>query len=259
MLIAERHARLEALIARRGMSDLDTLSAELNVSQSTIRRDLELLESRGIVRRTHGGVVYVGQAVALRSPYSYTFDQRMSVLAGTKRQMAKAAAQQVDAGQTVLIDGGTTTFYLAQELLHKSLQIVTNSLPIANVFLNVEGVELILTGGVLYPRYGVLLGPKADNALSAVHASLMFLSVAGVHEGSMFNQNLLMVQTQRRMMEKAQKVVLLADSSKFGQQALARLGGLDEIDIVVSDAGLGEAERRLIQGAGCQLIIAPSD
>jgi DeoR family ulaG and ulaABCDEF operon transcriptional repressor len=75
----------------------------------------------------------------------------------------------------------------------------------------------------------------------------------------MFNQNLLMVQTQRRMMEKAQKVVLLADSSKFGQQALARLGGLDEIDIVVSDAGLGEAERRLIQGAGCQLIIAPSD
>jgi len=183
----------------------------------------------------------------------------MGVLAGAKRQMAKAAAQQVDAGQTVLIDGGTTTFYLAQELLHKSLQIVTNSLPIANVFLNVEGVELILTGGVLYPRYGVLLGPMADSALSSVHASLMFLSVAGVHESAMFNQNLLMVQTQRRMMEQAQKVVLLADSSKFGQQALARLGGLDEIDTVVSDAGLAEPERKLIEAAGCQLIIAPSD
>jgi len=256
MLIAERQARLEELIARRGMADLDTLSAELNVSQSTIRRDLELLESRGIVRRTHGGVICVGHAAPTRTPYSYAFDQRMSVLADAKRIIAKAAAAQVEPGQTVLIDGGTTTFYLAQELLHKSLQIVTNSLPIANVFLNVEGVELILTGGVLYPRYGVLLGPMADTTLSAIHATLMFLSVAGVHEDSLFNQNLLMVQTQRRMMEKAQKVVLLADSSKFGQQALARLGGLDEIDIVVTDAALEDTWRKRIQAAGCELIVA---
>jgi DeoR/GlpR family transcriptional regulator of sugar metabolism len=259
MLIAERHARLEALIARRGMADLDTLCAELNVSQSTIRRDLEALESRGVVRRTHGGVICVGHTTQSRAPYSYAFDQRMGVLPDAKRRIAKAAAAIVEAGQTVLIDGGTTTFYLAQELLHKSLQIVTNSLPIANVFLNVEGVELILTGGVLYPRYGVLLGPMADSTLSAVHATLMFLSVAGIHEDSLFNQNLLMVQTQRRMMEKAQKVVLLADSSKFGQQALARLGGLDEIDIVVSDAALDETYRKRIEAAGCELIVAAGD
>jgi DeoR family fructose operon transcriptional repressor len=246
MLIPERQARLEALIARRGMSDLDTLAAELNVSQSTIRRDIELLEKRGVVRRTHGGVIYVGQSV-------------MSVEAGAKRQIGRAAAQRVDAGQTVLIDGGTTTFYLAQELLHKSLQIVTNSLPIANVFLSVEGVELILTGGVLYPRYGTLLGPTTDTSLAAVHASLMFLSVAGVHEDSLFNQNLLMVHTQRRMMEQAQKVVLLADSSKFGQQALARLGGLEEIDVVVSDAGLGGEYRQKIEAAGCELVIAAGE
>jgi DeoR family fructose operon transcriptional repressor len=256
MLIAERHARLEALIARRGMSDLDTLCAELNVSQSTIRRDLEALENRGIVRRTHGGVICVGHTAPPRTPYSYAFDQRMGVLADAKRLIAQAAAARVEQGQTVLIDGGTTTFYLAQELLHKSLQIVTNSVPIANVFLNDEGAELILTGGVLYPRYGVMLGPMADATLASVHASVLFLSVAGVHEDSLFNQNLLMVQTQRRMMEKAQKVVLLADSSKFGQQALARLGALDEIDIVVSDTGLDQTYRQRVEAAGCELIIA---
>jgi DeoR/GlpR family transcriptional regulator of sugar metabolism len=257
MLIEERQSRLEALIARRGTADLQTLSAELNVSQSTIRRDLEVLESRGIVRRTHGGVIFAGHGATPRTPYSYAFDQRMDVLADAKRAMARAAAARVEPGQTVLIDGGTTTFYLAQELLSKALQIVTNSLPIANVFLNVKGVELILTGGVLYPRYGVLLGPMADSALSAIHASVMFLSVAGVHEASLFNQNLLMVQTQRRMMEQAQKVVLLADSSKFGQQALARLGGLDEIDTVVTDAGLDQVWRQRVEAAGCELVISP--
>jgi DeoR/GlpR family transcriptional regulator of sugar metabolism len=256
MLIAERQARLQALIAKRGSSHLDTLSAELKVSASTVRRDLEILENKGLVRRTHGGVIWVGNESPGRTPYHYAFDERMGVLADAKRAIARSAARTVERGQTVIIDGGTTTFYLAQELSDKSLQIVTNSLPIANVFLDVEGVELILTGGVLYPRYGVLLGPMADNSLSSVHASVLFLSVAGILNHQLFNQNLLMVQTQRRMMEMAQKVVLLADSSKFGQQALAKLGALDEIDVVVTDAGLNSEHREQIAAAGCELILA---
>jgi DeoR/GlpR family transcriptional regulator of sugar metabolism len=156
----------------------------------------------------------------------------------------------------VLIDGGTTTFYLAQELLGQPLQLVTNSLPIANLFLNDDNVELILTGGLMYPRYGVLLGPTAENILSTIHTKTLFLSVAGIHNGGLYNQNLLLVQSERRMMEQAQEVVLLADSSKFGQQALARLGELSEIDTVVTDSGISNEHRRAVEGAGCQLIVA---
>jgi DeoR family fructose operon transcriptional repressor len=254
MLIPERQSHLQQFLSQRGMADLDTLAAELRVSSSTVRRDLELLEQRGLVKRTHGGVVWIGDKANGARPYA--FDQRMGYRHDAKVAIAKAARALVSPGQTVLVDGGTTTFYLAQQLLGQPLQLVTNSLPIANLFLNDDNVELILTGGLMYPRYGVLLGPTAEHILSTIHTKTLFLSVAGVHNGALYNQNLLLVQSERRMMEQAQEVVLLADSSKFGQQALARLGELAEVDTVVTDHGLTDDHRRAIESAGCQLIVA---
>ena len=254
MLIAERQSRLRDLLSNRGMCDLETLAAELNVSQSTIRRDVEILEQNGLVERTHGGVIWLGDRANSTRPYA--FHQRMNYRVDQKRQIARAARSLVQPGQTILIDGGTTTFYLAQELLGQPMQLVTNSLPIANLFLNDENVELLLAGGLMYPRYGVLLGPMAESVLSTSHTKTMFLSVAGVHDGSLYNQNLLLVQAERRMMEQSQQVVLLADSAKFGQQALAKLGALDEIDVVVSDAALSKEHQDAVRAAGCELILA---
>jgi DeoR/GlpR family transcriptional regulator of sugar metabolism len=254
MMIAERQSLLKQLLSQRGMADLETLSSELRVSPSTVRRDLEQLEQVGLVRRTHGGVIWVGDKASGARPYA--FDQRMGFQDDAKRAIAKAARSLVSPGQTVLIDGGTTTFYLAQELLGQSLQLVTNSLPIANLFLNDDHVELILTGGLMYPRYGVLLGPTAENTLSTIHTKTLFLSVAGVNNGSMYNQNLLLVQSERRMMEQAQEVILLIDSGKFGQQALARLGELSEVDTVVTDAAITDEHKAAVAAAGCHLIVA---
>ncbi len=258
MLIAERKSRLRELIARKGMSDLDSLAAELRVSQSTVRRDIDAMVDEGLVKRTHGGVIWIGEPNANNAAATrpYAFDQRMSYEMDAKRQIAKAARSLVQDNETVLIDGGTTTFYLAEQLLGQSLQIVTNSLPIANLFLNDENVELVLTGGLMYPRYGVLLGPTAEHVISTIHTKTMFLSVAGIHDGRLYNQNLLLVQAEQRMMAQAQQVVLLADSTKFGQQALARLCALSEIDIVVTDAAITDAHREQVRQAGCELIVA---
>ena len=197
MLIAERQSRLKELLARRGMSDLDSLSAELQVSQSTIRRDVEMLEHAGLVERTHGGVIWVGEK-RNGGARPYAFDQRMGYQFEPKRQIAKAARRLVHPGQTILIDGGTTTFYLAHELLGLPLQIVTNSLPIANQFLNDDHVELVLTGGQMYPRYGVLLGPVVESFIAGINATTLFLSAAGVHQGQVYNQNLLLVRPRSR-------------------------------------------------------------
>ena len=261
MLIAERHTRLKELLARRGVCDLKSLSAELDVSHSTVRRDIEALEQQGLVQQTHGGAIWVGEMAngsggAVGGARPYAFDQRMGYQLDAKRAIARAARDLVQPGETVLLDGGTTTFHLAQELLGRPLQLVTNSLPIANLFLNDDGVELILTGGLVYPRYGVLLGPGAENMLATIHTKTLFLSVAGINEGMLYNQNLLLVQSERRMMEQAQQVVLLADSGKFGQQALAQLCRLDEIDVVVSDDALSAEHREHARQAGCELIIA---
>ncbi len=258
MIIAERQSRLQTLLSHRGMADMETLSAELGVSSSTIRRDLDALEQKGLVKRTHGGVIWLGDGKSSPASRPYAFDQRMGYQHAAKLAIARAAKSLVQPGQTVLIDGGTTTFYLAQELLGQPLQLVTNSLPIANLFLNDEHVELILTGGLMYPRYGVLLGPTAENTLSTIHTKTLFLSVAGVYQDALYNQNLLLVQSERRMMQQAQEVVLLADATKFGQQALSKLGDLSEIDTVVTDATLSDDHRAAIQSAGCHLIIAPT-
>lgn len=259
MLIAERQTRLKDLLSRRGMCALDTLAVELNVSQSTVRRDIEALEEQGIVMRTHGGVIWVGgdkQQQSTSNTRPYAFDQRMNYEIDAKRRIARAARSLVQPGQTILIDGGTTTFHLAQELFGVPLQVVTNSLPIANLFVDDDNVELILTGGLMYPRYGVLLGPLAEQIISTIHTKTLFFSVAGIHAGTLYNQNLLLVQAEQKMMQQAQQIVLLADASKFGQQALAQLGALSEIDVVVSDARLGEEHRRQVQAAGCELILA---
>lgn len=254
MLIEQRQSRLQELLARQGMSDLDSLAKTLDVSQSTVRRDVEALAARGLARRTHGGVIWLGERTG--PTRLYVFDQKLDDQVEAKRQIARAAADLVQLGQTVLIDGGTTTYYLAEALAGRPLQLVTNSLPIAQVFLNDEKVEVILTGGLLYPRYGVFLGPGAESMLESVHASMLFLSVAGIFESHLYNQNLLLVHSERKMMEQAQQIVLLVDHEKFGQQALVRLCDLKEIDVVVSDAGIGEAERKIVEQAGCQLIVA---
>jgi DeoR family fructose operon transcriptional repressor len=255
MLIAERQSRLQELLAQRGIADLDSLAEQLRVSSSTIRRDVEQLESKGLVSRTHGGVIWIGDRNS-NSTRPYAFDQRMGYQLDAKRRIARAARSLVRPGETILIDGGTTTFYFAEELLGLPLQLVTNSLPIANLFLNDDHVELILVGGLMYPRYGVLLGPVAENLLGAMHAKTLFLSVAGVNDATMYNQNLLLVQAERKMIEQAQQVVLLCDSGKFGHQALAKLGDLREVDVVVSDGDLSDEHRGSVRSAGCDLVIA---
>lgn len=254
MLIAERQNRLRDLLTRRGMSDLDSLAAELDVSQSTVRRDVEALVSAGLVQRTHGGVIWVGDKNATARPYA--FDQRMGFRIDAKRAVARAAKALVQPGQTILIDGGTTTFYFAEELAGLPLQIVTNSLPIANLFHNDENVELIVMGGLMYPRYGVLLGPLTEQQLGTIHAKTLFFSVAGVHDGSLYNQNLLLVQVEQAMMRQVQDVVLLADSSKFAQQALSQLCSLNQVRTVVVDNSVNETARTQISDAGCKLIVA---
>lgn len=253
MLIAQRQSRLQELISRRGMSDLETLADELGVSQSTIRRDIEAMEQRGLVQRTHGGVVWVGQG----ETFPYVFDERRSMQTQAKQRIGLAAAELVRPGQTILIDGGTTTCALAEQLVGRTVQIITNSLPIAAMFQNSDRTELILTGGLLYPRHGVLLGPIAESALSGLHAQVMFMSVAGVHDGRLYNQNLLQVTSQRRMMDQSQQVVLLLDSSKFGQKALAELCDLSAVDLLICDAQPPADECRRIEQAGCRLLVAP--
>jgi DeoR family fructose operon transcriptional repressor len=250
----ERRSRLLELIRARGFASLPDLAGQLQVSESTVRRDLDALEESGSVRRTHGGVFYTGP-----SPKLAHFDQRQSAQWDKKRRIAEAAARLIEDGETILIDGGSTAYELARLLVGRSLQVVTNSLPVATLFTSSDSGDLIFVGGYIHTRTGVSLGPYANEMLSKLRVRRAIVSIAGVKEEGFYNSNLLLVETERAMMAAADEVIVVADSTKFGISSLALMGKLEEVDMVIVDDELDEAWRRRITDAGVQLVIAQEE
>ncbi len=253
-LAEERRSQLLELVRRHGFASLPDLAGELQVSESTIRRDLDQLEEAGVARRTHGGVFYTGP-----SPKLQHFDQRQKTHWEKKRLIARRASQLIEDGDTVLLDGGSTTYELARLLVGRPLQIVTNSLPVANLF-TASDVDLVMVGGYVHTRTGVSLGPYANHMLADLNVRRAVLSVAGVNFQGYYNSNLLLVETERAMMKSADEVVVVADSTKFGQSSLARLCDLGDIDILVVDNEISEDWRSKLIAAGVKLVVAgPTD
>lgn len=251
MLAEERRSRLLELVRTRGFAALPDLAEALSVSESTVRRDLEQLEDAGAAKRTHGGVFYTGT-----SPKLPHFDERQPAQWDKKRAIAARAVELIDNGDTVLLDGGTTTYEVARLLVGRPLQVVTNSLPVANLFAASANTDLVLLGGYVYPRTGVALGPYANEMLQRLSVRKTVLSVSGINDRGCYNNNLLLVETERAMMRAAEEVIVVADSTKFGHQSLAHLCGLEEINHFVVDSEIGEDWRSKLLAAGTNLLVA---
>ncbi len=251
MLAEERRSRLLELVRLRGFASLPELAEEMQVSKATIRRDLDQLEEAGSAKRTHGGVFYAGDRPQL--PH---FEERQPEQWDKKRRIAEVAATLIEDGDTVLLDGGTTTYEVARLLVGRTLQVVTNSLPVANLFASNVDTDLVLVGGYVYPRTGVMLGPYANEMLGSLGVRRTVLSVGGVTERGYYNSNLLLVQTEQAMMQASDEVIVVADSTKFGRQSLAHLCELDAIDHLVVDNEITEDWRSKVVAAGVELHMA---
>ncbi|MEQ8788580.1 MAG: DeoR/GlpR family DNA-binding transcription regulator [Pirellulaceae bacterium] len=251
MVVEERRGRLLEMVRAGGFASLRDLADQLQVSESTVRRDLDFLEETGAAKRTHGGVFYTGP-----SPSLSHFDVRQSHEWEKKRDIAQAAARLIEDGDTVLLDGGTTTYELALLLVSRPVQVVTNSLPVANLFTTSNSAELVLIGGNVHSRTGVSLGPYANAMVAELNVPRAVLSVAAVHDTGYYNSNLLLVETERAMMRAADEVIVLADSTKFGHKSLSRLCGLDEIDVLVVDNAISEDWRSKMIAADVRLLVA---
>ena len=248
----ERRSKLIDLIRIRGFAGLEELVKELGVSESTVRRDLDTLEEQGAAKRTHGGVLYSGGMPRLAE-----FDERQPAHWAAKRAIAARAAAAIADGETVLLDGGTTTYEVARLLVGRSLQVVTNSLPVANLFASEARTDLVLLGGYVSPRTGVCLGPYANELLGRLHVTTTVLSAAGITQDGLFNAHLLLAETEQAMLRAAGRVMVVADSSKFGRKSLTLVSGLDAIDQLVCDDGLTTPWRETVMQAGVELLIAP--
>src|SRR3954467_3270081 len=251
MLVETRRRRLLDLISRQGFATLDELMKTLQVSESTVRRDLEALDLAGSVKRTHGGAVYSGEVRAMPA-----FDDRTGTAVDEKAAIGRAAAALVEDGDTVLLDGGTTTLEVARALQGRRIQVVTNSLPIAQLLASSLSTDLILIGGYVYPRTGVAMGPLAIACMNGIRVRKAILGAGGIVADGIYNSNLMLVETERQMMACGQEVVIVADHTKFGRLALARLCGLDEVHRLVTDPGLEDEYRTVLEEAAVTIHLA---
>ncbi len=248
MIVDERRSIILKITEESGFVSLQKLVAEVDASESTIRRDLEYLDAIGQIQRTRGGASFVGDSLS-------DFDARKSRASFEKQQIARRTADLICSGETVLLDGGTTTLEVARYLTGKSLQILTNSLPIASLLMNRPEIELIFIGGYVYPKTGVALGEQAVEALRKMHAGRLVMSTGGITAEGLFNSNALLVDTERQMIRTADRVTLVADSSKFGQRALAMLCPLTDVHEIVTDDGVSDEWRAVMESANVRMEV----
>jgi DeoR/GlpR family transcriptional regulator of sugar metabolism len=246
-----RQLRIRQLLERQEFVDLESLCRLLETSESTIRRDLVELERQRVVKRVHGGALAV-------QPRDHLLDHDWQAhrQADEKQRIGRLAASLIEEGQTVILDGGSTVACLAGELADRALHAITNSLPIAQVLRASRNVEVTLTGGYLFPRLEVMLGPLCERMLASVAADVLVMGIAGVTDAGFSNNNTLVVGSELRMIEVSRKVIIVADATKFGRPGMVPVAPLEMADIVVSDTSLAPEHREMLERHGVQVLLA---
>ena len=252
MQAEERQHRIGEYLLKVEFASLEEIARQVDASVSTVRRDLTVLETVGSVRRTHGGA----RIVAPKSD-EFTFSARDTHQLAEKEAIGRACAELILPNQSVILDAGTTVYHVARYLEPKSPQIITNSLPVANLFASANRLEVIVSGGVIYPRLGVLVGPLCVDAFSKMHADVAVMSAGGLSLEGITNSHGLLIDIQRAMIQAAQKVIFCLDHTKLGRRSVLPLSDLAPVDVIVTDAGAPAEILEGLRARNIEVIVVP--
>lgn len=253
MYAEERRHEIEDLTRRNGRVEVSTLAERFDVTAETIRRDLTDLEQRGILRRVHGGAIAAGR---LRSEPAVT--ERAEVMIEEKERIAKAALEHVPQGGTILLDAGTTTGALAALLpTDRTLTVVTNALPIAMTLSTRRNIELLFVGGRVRGVTLACVDDWAVRTLDRLRVDVTFSATNGLTvDAGLTTPDVAEAATKRAMIRAGQRVVLLADHTKVGQEHFSRFGEFAEVDLLITDAGLADDQHAELEAAGLEVVCA---
>ncbi len=244
----ERRARLVDHLRADGRASVAQLAADLDVTPSTIRRDLQRLARDGRLVRTYGGA-------ALSEGLSHV--NRADPHQDAKRAIARAAAGLVTDRATIVIGSGTTALLFAREIADRRLTVITNALDVANVLLDREGIELIVLGGVVRPRMHSMLGHLAELAAQELRADTLFMGIGAISvEQGLMNDSVPEILIDRALQRMVRSVVVLADSSKFEQVAPGFVTGLEAVDVLVTDDAVWSETLAVVRERVGQVIVA---
>jgi DeoR/GlpR family transcriptional regulator of sugar metabolism len=257
MLARQRQERILAEVRRNGGARVSDLVDLLEVSDMTVRRDIDVLARRDLVLRVHGGATVIGG----HSTEEPGFAAKSLLAQAEKAAIASAAAGLIGPGDSVALSAGTTTYQVARELARiEYLTVVTNSPPVADLLheLPTTGRTVVLTGGIRTPS-NALVGPVSVRALGGLHVDTLILGVHGIEErAGVTTPNLMEAETNRALVASARRFIVVADHSKWNVVGLAGIATLDRIDVLVTDSGLPAAARRTLGSqVGRLLIVEP--
>jgi len=254
MLARQRQALILDRVREVGAVRVADLARELEVSDMTVRRDLEVLHDRGLIEKVHGGAT----ALSGLASYEPGFVAKSSLQQAEKAAIAAAAAAMVEPGMSIAISAGTTTHELAAKVADiPGVTIVTNSVRVADVLYRAgrRDQTVILTGGVR-TRSEALVGPFAVAQLRSVHLDMVFMGVHGMDARAGFTcPNLNEAETERSMIEAGRELVVLADHTKWGVVGIASIARLDQAHALVTDAGLDDPAVAVLRDAVRRLVI----
>jgi DeoR family ulaG and ulaABCDEF operon transcriptional repressor len=258
MHAAERERLILEALKPSGFVTYRDLESRLDASPATIRRDLTRLEGEGRIARVHGGAKLPDEdrPEALHSLIGTPFEQAITLNLAAKQAIGRAAAALCEPGEGIMIDGGTTTLQMCPHLAGLDLQVLTNSLHIVNALLPQTGTRILLPSGSVFREQNIILAPSGEDSMPRFHAPKLFMGAAAVGPQGVMQADVVLVAAERRLMDRAEQVILLVDSAKFESSSGAIVCGLDEVDMIITDDGIGDDMRRAVSAAGVRLVIA---
>lgn len=258
MLLEQRHKEIIQLLTDKGSVKTSTLCKVLSASRETVRRDLESLEEQGKLKRIHGGAMKLEFPYIIESVYT-SFEQREKEHSLYKEEIALEAANYISEGQAIALDSGTTSLELARVIKNRfhSLTVVTNSLTVANELADMEGITLVLTGGIYNSEEKAFLSDMATMILSHINIDILFLTTCGISlERGITYQRVEDIVVQSKFMEASGKTIVITDSSKIGVNSLVRMCGIEKISMLITDSDAPIESIQALRQSGIEVVIS---
>ncbi len=250
--ITERHQFILSKLQKEGYTQVLDLCRELNVSSVTIRKDLKLLEDKKLLFRTHGGA-------SMNNPYTVDkpVNEKEKLQSSEKTKIGGAAAQTIEANDSIIIASGTTVLALAKSIQpEKGLTVITSALNVALELLHHDNVEIIQLGGIIRRTSSSITGSYAQHMLTDFFCSKLFLGVDGIDiEYGLTTTSVVEAHLNRQMIKASQKVIVLSDSTKFGKRGFGRICGIEEVNQVITDKGIPDHYVNHLEGMGIEVTI----
>lgn len=250
----ERHNIILSATQTRPIVSVQELCELTGASEATIRRDIAGLHVQQKIRRVRGGAeaIHPPQFVGISGR---TFEVNKTLHQRQKSAIARAAVDLCEDGDSIIINGGTTTFQMVHFLAPRRMQVFTNSLPIADHLLRNSKNTVLLAGGIAYREQNIVLSPFENDVTKNFYAKRMFLSAYGVGPHGLMEADPLLIQAEQKLIGQSDELVLLADSSKFKNRSSLILCSLERIDTLITDDGIDDKSAKLIEDSGVELIV----